>query len=100
MRGAAGPGDDDLQPARFGAGRVLEQQVRGAVGRHHPDFVGYPQRIQRVRRVFQSAPVGSGAHDQANQWIHKYRIQSRLGTISLSRRVYYAPVAARRHLFS
>ena len=69
------------------------------VRRHHPDFVGHAQRIQGVRRVFQGAPVGGGAHDQANQWIHAYRARAKFKVGSPQCRNHYAPAAARWHPF-
>ncbi len=70
VSGAAGAGDDDLQAARLRRRRVLEQQIRGAMGRNDLDFEGNVQFFQCGRRVFQRAPIGSGAHDQTNQGLH------------------------------
>ncbi|MNM57678.1 hypothetical protein D3C81_688920 [compost metagenome] len=68
---AAGTGDDHLDATRLGFFSVLEQQVRGAVGRNHFHLVGDAELFQHIGGVAKGGPIGLGAHDHANQCTHR-----------------------------
>jgi hypothetical protein len=66
VRGTTGTGDDGAQPARAGLRGVVEQQVRGAMRRHHAYFMRDSQRLKPLRRVLHRLPVRTRAHDHAD----------------------------------
>jgi hypothetical protein len=68
---ATGTGDDHLDATAFGLFGVLEQQIRGAVGRNHLHFVGNAEFFQHIGGVAKGGPIGLGAHDHANQCTHR-----------------------------
>src|SRR4029453_8784260 len=66
MRRTGGSRDEDLEPARLGGARVLEEKVRGAVRGDHPHLVRHPEPLERLGGVAHGLPVGGGAHDDAD----------------------------------
>ena len=74
MRRAARAGDDHLEAARLGAAGVLEEQVGRAVRRDDADLVRHAELLERLGRVPHGLPVGPGAHDDADQRVHRSRI--------------------------
>lgn len=68
---AAGTGDDHLDATRLSLFGVLEQQVRGAVGRDHFYLVRDAELFQHIGGVAKGGPIGLGAHDHANQCTHR-----------------------------
>src|SRR3954468_13307275 len=71
MGGAAGARDDDFDAAVLRRGRVLEQQVRSAVGGYHAGFIRDRELVERLGRGAHRVPVGGGTHDDADQWFHR-----------------------------
>src|SRR6187549_4265517 len=70
MGGAPRTGDDDFDAAALGRGGVFEQQVGSAVGGDHLRLVGDTEFVERLGGGAHRLPVGSRAHDDANQWFH------------------------------
>jgi len=68
---ATGTGDDHLDATRLGLFGVLEQQVRGAVGRDHFHLVRDAELFQHIGGVAKGGPIGLRAHDHANQCTHR-----------------------------
>jgi hypothetical protein len=71
VRGAAGAGDQHLEAALAGRGRVLEQEVGRAVRRDHAHFVRDAELLERLGRGPQGLPVGGRAHDDADERFHR-----------------------------
>jgi len=67
VSGATGSGDDGAQAALAGSGGILEQQIRGAMGRDHLRLVGHAVLLEDAGGSLQHGPVGVGAHYQADQ---------------------------------
>src|SRR6187399_1439292 len=64
-------GNDDLDAAVLGRGGVFEQQVRSAVRGDDFRLVRDAELVERLGRGAHRLPVGSRAHDDANQWFHR-----------------------------
>src|SRR3954468_4023035 len=71
MGGATRAGDDDFEPARLRGRGVFEQQIRRAVCGYHAGFMRDSELVERVGRGAHRLPVGSRAHDDADQWFHR-----------------------------
>ena len=66
--GAAGTGDQALEPAIGGGSCIVVEQPRGAVGADDTGFPDHPEVIQGARAVLQSRPVRLAAHDDSDTW--------------------------------
>lgn len=71
VRRTAGTGDDHLDATGFCFIGILEQQIRGAVGRDHFHFIRNAEFFQHIGGVAKGGPIGLGAHDHANQCTHR-----------------------------
>src|SRR5262249_50752703 len=71
MGGAAGARDEDLEAARLGRARVLEQEVRRAVRGDDPDLMAHSETLQRLGRMAHRLPVRPGTHDDADERGHQ-----------------------------
>ncbi len=70
VSGAAGAGNDDLEPARARGGGVFEQQVGRAMGGDHPHFVRDAELLQHLGGGAHRLPVRLRAHDDADERFH------------------------------
>ena len=57
MRGATGARNNHLQATGFGFFSVLKEQVWGAMGRHHLDFIRNAELVEHLRGMAESAPI-------------------------------------------
>ena len=64
---AAGPGNDHLQAAAFGALRILAHPVGRAMGRDDLALVRHAELREHVGRMAHRLPVGLAPHDDANE---------------------------------
>ena len=69
--GTASARDDHFEAAGDRGLGILEQEVRRAVGGYYLDVMSYAECLERVRRVFHRVPVGTRAHDDADQAVHR-----------------------------
>src|SRR5687768_6182227 len=67
MRGAAGAGDDQLEPAPLRRGGIIVKPLGSPVRRNDLHFVGDAEAVQRLGGVAHRLPVGPAAHDDPDQ---------------------------------
>ena len=67
MGGAAGAGDDHLEPAAGGRRRVLGHQRRRAMRRDDFRLVRHAERVQDFGGMPHRVPVRLAAHDDADE---------------------------------
>src|SRR6186713_1885212 len=70
MGGATGSGDDDFDAAALSRRGIFEQEVGRSVGRDDLRLVGHAELVECFSRGAHRLPVGSRAHDDANQGFH------------------------------
>src|SRR5690349_24654218 len=71
MGGATGTGDDDFDAGALRRSRVFEQEVGRAVGGDDLRLIRHPELVECFGRGAHRLPVGSRAHDDANQGFHR-----------------------------
>src|SRR5512139_3823679 len=64
--GAAGAGDDRLEPARLRSGRIFVQQVRRAMRRNDPGLERDAELLQQQRGVLHHLPVAGRPHHHSH----------------------------------
>lgn len=72
VRGAAGPGDDDLEALGLGALGEFDQPVGRPVGGNDTVVVGNFERIERFGGVLHGRPVGLAAHDDGDRRLSRH----------------------------
>src|SRR5262249_41790120 len=68
MRGSAGPGDDDLESARFRRRGILEHPIRSAVRGNDAPFEWNLKLLKLIGGVLKRRPVRFAAHDDSHHW--------------------------------
>src|SRR5690242_1693987 len=86
MGSTTGTGDDDFDATALRRRGVLEQEIRGAMGGDDPGLIGHPELVECLGRGAHRLPVGSRAHDDANQWFHREILSNKARTARNSSR--------------
>src|SRR3954453_23967405 len=86
MGGTARTGDDHFNAAALSTGGVFKKKVRRAVSGDHAGFVRNAEFVECFGRGSHRLPVGSRAHDDANQWFHREILSNKPRTVRNSSR--------------